>query len=432
MFISVFSQPTLDSIEQEAVYNLLDSINPEVPWRSVFPDDLCSSAPHGVVCEFFDDKTTVSAHITELSFGYISDYSPNQPCTPHSTLDPSLFSSFSHLKKLFFYKCFTETSVPLPDFSSLRPSIEQLVFIENPSLFGSLSGKVGNLTSLRRLVLTGTNVYGKIPDGLGDLINLEQITISRNKFSGEISISFEKLNKLKVLDLSQNGFQGNVPGSLGNGSTELLKLDLSFNAFSGKIPENLKCLKNLVFLDLSYNRFSNLGLPSFLGEMPSLKEVYLTGNLLGGRLPERWENLRGILAMGLSGNGLVGNIPAFLGVNLRNISYLGLGNNKLEGTVPEEFGLLESLRELNLENNNLSGKVPFSAEFVAKIGNKLKLEGNPELCADEELRSRLRKLKQCDKPDIPKSALLHGNSPHRSSAILLMLIAIGFAFLLLL
>ncbi|KAL3517717.1 hypothetical protein ACH5RR_020306 [Cinchona calisaya] len=431
----VLSQPPLNAAEQEAVYRVLDSINSEVPWRSVFPDDLCSSAPHGIVCDFFDDNTTVSAHITELSFGYVSDYSPNPPCTPNSSLNASLFSPFTELKKLFFYKCFTEKSVPFPDFSSLGPSVEQLVFVENPSLVGPLSGRMSNLTSLRRLVLTGTNVSGKIPDGFGDLINLEQLTLSRNKFSGEISVNFEKLKKLKVLDLSQNGFQGTVPESLGNGSTELLKLDLSFNGFSGKIPEKLKGLKKLEFLDLSYNRFGNFGLPLFLGEMSSLKEVYLTGNLLGGRIPEIWGNLRGIVGIDLSGNGLVGNIPASMGVNLGNICYLGLDNNKLDGTVPNEFGLLEYLSELNLENNNLSGKVPFSAKFVGKIGDKLKLRGNPELCADEDLRSfakvgsSLGILKLCNKPNIPKSALLHGDSPHQSSASR-VLVFIGFLFLL--
>ncbi|XP_027094660.1 uncharacterized protein [Coffea arabica] len=430
----VVSQQPLNSAEQEAVYQVLHSINPEVPWRSLFPDDLCSSAPHGVVCDFFDDNATVSSHITELSFGYVSDYSPNPPCTPDSTLNASLFSPFTHLRKLFFYKCLTETSVPLPDFSSLGPSLEELVFVENPSLLGSLSGRMSTLTSLRRLVLTGTNVSGNIPDGFGNLINLEQLTLSRNNFSGEISLNFQKLKKLKVLDLSQNRLRGNVPRSLGNGSIELLKLDLSFNAFSGKIPDNLKSLKNLEFLDLSYNRFGNFGLPLFLGEMPSLKEVYLSGNLLGGRIPEMWENLRGILGMGLSGNGLVGNIPASMGVNLRNLCYLGLDNNKLEGTVPEEFGLLESVRELNLENNYLSGKVPFSAKFVAKIGDKLKLDGNPELCADEGLRSAkvgssLGKLKPCNEPYIPTYALLHGDSPHQSSASCLSMLS-GFVFLL--
>lgn len=412
LFTCVVSQPPLNSAQQESVYRVLESVNSDIPWRSLFSEDLCSSPPHGVVCDYFTDQSGVSvAHITELSFGYVSDYSPNPSCSSGAVLDSSLFSHFRHLTKLFFYRCFNETNVVFPDFSSLGSSLQELVFIENPSLVGALGSGIGNLTRLRRLVIIGTGVSASIPDELGGLLNLEQLTLSRNKFAGEVSVNFNNLKKLKVLDLSQNGFEGNVPESLGNGLKELLKLDLSFNQFSGRIPESLKGLKRLEFLDLSYNGLGKFGLPLFLGEMPSLKEVYLSGNLLGGKIPEIWENLGGILGIGLSEAGLVGNIPSSMAKYLRNACYLGLDNNNLEGTVPEEFGLLDSVSELNLKNNKLSGKVPFSAEFLGKIGDKLKLEGNPKLCVDEELRnvkvgSKLGEMKMCEKPDIPQSALL--------------------------
>lgn len=422
----VVSQPPLNSVEQESVYRVLESVNSDVPWRSLFSEDLCASPPHGVVCDYFTDQTGVSAaHITELSFGYVSDYSPNPSCSSSAVLDSSLFSHFRHLTKLFFYRCFTETTVVFPDFSFLGSSLQELVFIENPSLVGDLGSRIGNLTRLRTLVITGTNVSASIPDELGGLLNLEQLTLSRNKFVGEVSVNFNNLKKLKVLDLSQNGFEGNVPESLGNGLKELLKLDLSVNKFSGRIPGSLKGLKRVEFLDLSYNGLGKYGVPLFLGEMPSLKEVYLSGNMLGGKIPEIWENLGGILGIGLSETGLVGNIPASMGKYLRNACYLGLDNNNLEGTVPEEFGLLDSVSELNLKNNNLSGKVPFSVQFLGKIGNKLKLEGNPKLCVDEELRnvkvgSKLGEMKMCDKPDIPQSALLlfqpQGSSSHQTFA----------------
>ncbi|GFP82935.1 piriformospora indica-insensitive protein 2 [Phtheirospermum japonicum] len=443
MSISVISQPPLDPAEQESVYRILESINPGISWRSLFPDDLCTSAPHGIVCDYFSDTAAAETpHVTELSFGYVSDYSPNPPCDPNSTLDPSLFSPLTHLKKLFFYKCFTETKTPFPDFSTLSSSpalnysssLEELVFIENPALFGSVNGKVSTLKRLRRLVLTGSNVSGGFSDGFGDFINLEQLTLSRNNFTGEISKNiFQSMKKLRILDLSDNGFSGNIPESIGN-LTGLLKIDLSFNGFSGKIPEILKGLRNLEFLDLSYNNFGNFGLPLFLAEMPSLKEVYLSGNSLGGKIPEIWDDMRGILGIGLSGVGLVGNIPKSMGVNLGNLCYLGLDNNRLEGVVPNEFGDLELLSELNLENNNLSGRVPFSADFVSKLGVKLKLEGNLDLCIDEGLKSAkisvsLGQLKVCSQALIPKTTLSYENSS--SSRLLhdsLAFMSIGFFF----
>ncbi|OMP11137.1 hypothetical protein COLO4_04011 [Corchorus olitorius] len=408
-------QPVLNSAEQESVYQVLSSINSAIPWRTLFPDDLCFYPPHGVVCDYFTDPLTnnVTVHITELNFGYVSDYTPNPPCSPNSTFNPLIFTSFKHLRKLFFYQCFTETQVFFPEIpTTFASSLEELVFVDNPAFVGPFGGVIRNFTSLRRVVLTGNGIYGSIPDGIGDLINVEEITLSRNKLSGNVSVSLAKLKKLKVLDLSGNGFDGDFPCSVGN-LTQLLKLDLSSNAFSGKIPQSLSNLQGLEFLDLSFNRFGNFGIPLFLSEMPRLKEVHLSGNLLGGEIPEIWEKLGNLLGIGFSGMGLVGGIPASMGVHLRNLCYIGLDNNKLEGEVPEEFGLLEFVSEINLENNNLSGRVPFSAKFTAKVGEKLRLIGNPELCVDEKLshgksnigKSSLAKLKKCSKPVTPNPVL---------------------------
>ena len=438
------SQLALNSEEQDSVYQVLDSINSDFPWRSIFPDDLCSSAPHGVVCDYFSgegDNETETPHITELNFGYVSDYSPNPPCSPYSTLNPRIFSSFKYLRKLFFYKCFTQTNVSVPEIpDSFGSSLEELVFVENPSLVGSLSSMIRNFTRLRRLVLTGTGVYGKIPDEVANLTSLEELTLSQNKFSGELTLNLANLKELKILDLSHNHFQGNVSDTIGRLS-QLLKLDLSWNRFTGKIPENIKHLQRLAFLDLSYNEFSSPGLPLFLGQMPLLREVYLSGNKLGGQIPEIWEKLGGILGIGLSRMGLIGKIPASMGIFLRNVSYLGLDNNKLEGTVPEEFGFLEKVNELNLENNGLSGRLPFSSKFASRIGGKLRLKGNIGLCVDEGQstltfkgsRGSLGTLKICSKPDLPSPVLVHGGSStiHLYCFYQLMLLGVlGFLFVL--
>ncbi|EXB53497.1 hypothetical protein L484_005927 [Morus notabilis] len=381
--------PALNSAEQEATYRVLDSINSGIPWRSVFPGDLCSSAPHGVVCSYFsevnssDDETV---HVTELSFGYVSDYTPNPPCAADAVLSPLLFTSFPFLRKLFFYNCFNHSPVSFPDIAvGPTDTLEELVFIDNPSFVGSLSGVLRNFTSLRRVVLTGNRVYGRIPDIVGDLVNLEELTLSRNQLSGEIPLSLARLKNLKVLDLSHNFLSGKVPPSMGINQSELLKLDLSSNGLSGRIPESFGAFKKLQFLDLSFNSFGSFGVPMFLSDMTKLREVYLSGNYLGGQIPDVWENLGNVVRVGFSDMGLEGNIPASMGAYLKNLSYLGLDNNKLEGTVPKEFGLLKFVGEINLENNSLSGRVSFpGSNLTSRIGQTLKLEGNPGLCVDDE------------------------------------------------
>nr|XP_043611480.1 protein TOO MANY MOUTHS [Erigeron canadensis] len=409
------SQPILNSVEQESVYQVLESLNSNISWRSLFPDDLCLSGPHGVVCDYI--TITQTLHIVELNFGVVSDFDPNPTCTPNSTLpDPVLFSNFPHLRKLFFYQCFTHKPVSLPDFYRVGSGFEELVFIDNPGLFGSLSDNFGGMKSLRRLIITGSNVSGEIPVGFGELINLEEATLSRNGFTGVLPGNLSKLEKLKILDFSQNGFTGKVPGSI-DGLKNLLKIDLSYNKFSGEIPAKMEGLRGLEFLDLSYNRFVGCGVPLFLGNMSKLKGVYLSGNELGGVIPDIWENLRGINGIGLSGVGLIGVIPTSMGAYLGNLSYLALDNNNLIGEVPKEFEKLGMLNELDLSNNSLSGKLPFSKEFMVKVGKKLKVEGNLELCMDEgviksfnKVSGYLGQVKVCSKIEDPRYAFLYGTS----------------------
>ncbi|XP_076934064.1 uncharacterized protein LOC143600191 [Bidens hawaiensis] len=415
------SQPSLNSVEQESTYRVLESLNSDIPWRTLFPDDLCSSAPHGVVCGYTTLPTESDpgqVNIQELNFGYVSDHNPNPPCNPNTTttFDPNLLSSFPYLRKLFFYKCFTTRPVSVQSFIRVgsgrpEPGIEEMVFIENRGLFGSLGGSIGGMTGLRRLVITGSNVSGEIPSGFGLLKNLEEVKLSGNNLAGVLPENISNLKNLKVFDLSGNGFEGNIPVGIGE-LKNLIKLDFSRNMFEGNIPASFKGLKSLEFLDMSYNKFKNCGVPLVFGEMSNLKGLFMSGNELGGVIPDIWGKLRGVSAIGLSNVGLFGDIPSSIGVFLSNLSYLALDNNKLSGSVPMEFERLEMLSELNLKNNNLSGGLPFSSEFVSRIGRKLVVQGNNELCLDGRVfrsfvKINLGQLKVCKMVENPKSAFPH-------------------------
>ncbi|KAG5002842.1 hypothetical protein JHK82_026856 [Glycine max] len=401
-------QQPLDPSEQNALYDVLHSLNPTIPWRNLFPDDLCLSAPHGVVCDFPTHQNE-TPHVVELSFGYVSDETPNPPCSLNATLNnPLISTSFPYLRKLFFYNCFNKT---LPPPLSLPSSLEELVFINNPSFVAALDTFLQNLTSLRRLILIGNSFHGEVPFYIGGFLNLEEVTLSRNNLSGKIPASLGLLRKnLKVLDLSGNNLSQCLPHSLGNLS-QLLKLDLSFNAFGCRIPENLRGLQSLHFLDLSFNRFGSFGVPMFLGEIPTLKEVYLSGNFLSGVIPDIWENLGGVEKLGFSEMGLVGNIPASMGVHLKKLRYIGLDNNNLDGSVP--YGLLQYASEINLENNKLSGRVELFST-TTKVGQKVKLAGNKGLCVDNKVVGGgvlgQQQLKACKKTDVPDAVVFSGAS----------------------
>ncbi|GJX81474.1 piriformospora indica-insensitive protein 2 [Tanacetum coccineum] len=438
------SQPSLNSVEQEALYRVLDSLNSNIPWRTLFPDDLCTSAPHGVVCGYTTDpgpdpvSDPGTVNIIELNFGWVSDHNPNPPCDPNSTLpDPFIFASFPYLRKLFFYKCFTHRPISLNGFLRNGSGLEELVLVQNPSIYGSLTLVNGeNMKGLRRLVITGSNVSGEIPSGFGEVSNLEEVTLSRNHLAGKLPENLSNLKKVKVVDFSQNGLEGNIPANIGN-LESLVKLDLSFNKFSGEFPVSMKGLRSLEFLDLSCNNFYNIGIPLVLKDMSNLKGVYLSGNELGGVIPDIWAKLKGLNEIGLSSVGLVGNIPSSMGVLLGNLTYLALDNNKLIGNVPMEFEKLGKLNELNLMNNNLSGMLPFSAKFVTRVGGKLKVQGNDELCVDErviwsfaKVNWSLGKLKVCKRVQNPISALLHVSSGSSSMVHQVSYLVVIFVWIL--
>jgi Leucine rich repeat len=409
---------SLPPAEQTAAYTVLETINPSINWRSLYPDDLCVSGPHGIVCDFFttscnstssDCTYTTSIHIVELNFGYVSDFTPNPTCNFTSSNSISLFklfSSFPFLKKLFFFNCFISpnsyTALPPNLFALLPSTLEELVLINNPSLSGLLEMDA-SILPLRRLVITGTAISCEIP-----LLppTLHQLVLSRNNLYGQIPPSISNCTNIKIIDLSYNHLTGPIPDQLTQ-LLNLVKLDLGFNSINGRIPDQISDLKKLELLDLSYNLLTD-GLPSGIGEMVSLKEVYLSGNQrIGGQIPEIWEKIGGnLLGIGFSNLGLVGSIPVSMGVFLKNLCYLALDNNLLEGPVPVQFKRLESTaREVNLERNRLHGPVPFSPDFVARMGSKLKLGGNRGLCivgsSDRKMKGGLEILPVCNGTEMP-------------------------------
>lgn len=412
---------SLSPAEKEAGYLALESVDPSTAWRSLYPDDLCLYGPLGVVCDIFTSNDSSSElHIVELNFGFVADTSANANCSSDAAL-PSSVSSLHFLRKIFFFNCFVSKTATLDSsFWNRLPAatMEEIVFINNPSLVGHLAGAIGNFSKLRRLILTSSALSGSIPATIGDLRCLNQLVLSRNRIRGPIPAATGGLEKLMILDLSGNRISGGVPAQIG-GLSELVKLDLSANLISGPVPSDLGQLKKVEFLDLSFNNFTG-GVPTAIGEMASLKALHLSGNGLGGEIPEIWGKLRGILGIGLSGAGLVGNIPASMGVFLERIRYLWLDGNFLEGELPEQFKRLEvTAGDINVENNRLRGGIPFSAGFVGRLGGRLKVGGNDMLCLGEELAGHVRgkgsvgELEECNKVEILRSV-------HSSSAASLL------------
>ncbi|XP_010277988.1 PREDICTED: probable LRR receptor-like serine/threonine-protein kinase At4g30520 isoform X2 [Nelumbo nucifera] len=104
------------------------------------------------------------------------------------------------------------------------------------SLSGTLSGRIGNLTNLRQLLLQNNNISGEIPMELGNLPKLQTLDLSNNRFSGNIPMSLGQLSSLLYLRLNNNSLSGAFPVSLAK-IPQLTFLDLSFNNLRGPVPK---------------------------------------------------------------------------------------------------------------------------------------------------------------------------------------------------
>ena len=144
--------------------------------------------------------------------------------------------------------------------------------------------KLGNLSNLKMLDLSGNELKGTIPPELANLSNLKILNLSGNQFSGTIPVEFSKLLNLEALILSSSsstfllddGLGGAIPPELANLSN-LITLNLSNNKFSGAVPPELANLSNLITLNLSNNNFSG-AVPPELANLSSLITLNLSNN----------------------------------------------------------------------------------------------------------------------------------------------------------
>ena len=254
--------------------------------------------------------------------------------------------------------------------------------LSNNRLAGPIPPELGDLTSLRWLVLSVNQLTGPIPPELGDLTSLKwQLHLHNNQLTGAIPPELGNLSKLQWLILSNNQLTGPIPPELGNLS-ELWWLLLYNNQLTGAIPPELGNLASLEQLYLYNNRLAG-AVPPELGNLASLEHLYLSSNQLTGPIPPELGDLSILKELILDNNQLTGAIPPELG-NLTSLRWLSLYSNQLTGPVPPELGNLSRLQWLNLGSNQLTGPIPpelenLSIRFLNLGSNQLTGPIPPEL-----------------------------------------------------
>ncbi|KAK7331383.1 hypothetical protein VNO77_25606 [Canavalia gladiata] len=366
----------MEKEELMGLFEVMDALVDDPDWAQAHPQPCTDTPWPGVECEVSNEPPIF--HVTKIHIGP-DILSP--PCKPSANLSESLLK-LVYLKTLSIFNCFVASPVTLPStlfgpFSTL----EHLALQSNPTLSGEVPPTLGGVTSLRVLSLSQNSFQGNIPRQIGSLVCLEQLDLSYNNFSGQIPKEIGSLRSVTILDLSWNEIEGNLPWSLGQ--LQLLqKMDLSSNKLTGKIPPDLGKLKRLVLLDLSHNLIGG-PIPETISSLEFLEYLLIDDNPIKAELPSFIGNLCKLKTVSFSGCGLVGSIPNSFS-SLKNLTALSLDNNSLSGSVPPNLGLLPNLDQLNISHNMLNGVLQLPDDFIGKLGKRLDVRGNRELCINDQ------------------------------------------------
>ncbi len=254
--------------------------------------------------------------------------------------------------------------------------------LEHWWLNGSVSPRLGDLSSLRELRLGKNHLSGPIPSELGKLSALTRLDLENNDLSGRIPEELGGMSNLTVLLLGDNNLSGGVPAELGD-LGKLTYLRIRNNDLTGQIPPELGRLSNLKYLSLNGNNL-NGPIPTELGSLENLEQLYMYSNDLSGVIPAELGDLTGLERLHVANNNLTGEIPSTLG-NIANLTHLSLSENDLTGSIPPSLGNLSSLLVLYLRNNQLSGPIPAELGDLSELTHLYLSNNNLSGCVPEGL-----------------------------------------------
>ncbi|KAL4333479.1 hypothetical protein GQ457_07G040230 [Hibiscus cannabinus] len=211
-----------------------------------------------------------------------------------------------------------------------------------------------NLTKLKRLWMSATNLIGEIPDFIADMTALELLDLSRNKLTGEIPYALFLLKNLKGIHLFDNKLSGEIPQVIR--ASNLTAIDLSQNNLTGRIPSDVGKLEKLSSLVLYFNQLSD-EIPESIGRISTLADVRLFGNRFSGTLPQDLGRYSMLEKFEVCSNRLTGTLPKHLCNGGKLLGVVAFDNN-LAGELPASLGNCNSLLTVDVRRNGLTGRIP--------------------------------------------------------------------------
>ncbi|KAL5131529.1 putative LRR receptor-like serine/threonine-protein kinase [Glycine soja] len=247
---------------------------------------------------------------------------------------PSEFGNLTQLKELDLTRNYLSGSLP----TNFSPNSLVVLSLLGNRLSGRIPTEIGDIASLEELVLECNQLEGPLPPSFGNLSKLKRLLLSANNFTGTIPETYSKLKNLTEFRIDGSSLSGPIPSFIGNW-TNLIRLDLQGTNMEGPIPPTISQLKLLTEL-----RITDLnGGPSMT--FPDLKNLTKLKRL----------ELRNCL--------ITGSIPGYIG-EMANLATLDLSFNMLTGSVPDSIQKLDNLDYLDLSYNNFTNSSATSCQLL--------------------------------------------------------------------
>ncbi|KAF1897640.1 hypothetical protein Lal_00032397 [Lupinus albus] len=368
--LSSSSSPSESDILLSFKASIQDSKNALSTWSNTSSNHYCNW--FGISCSTTKPISVTSINLQSLNLsGDISSSICDLPKLSYLNLADNVFNEPIplHLSQCSFLETLNLSNNliwgTIPSQISQLGSLKVLDLSRN-HIEGNIPESLGALKNLQVLNM-GSNLLSRdVPAIFGNLTKLEVLDLSQNPYLvSEIPKDIGELGSLKQLLLQSSSFQGEIPSSL-VGLHSLTDLDLSDNNLTGVVPKNLAfSLKNLVFFDVSQNKLS--------GPFPNgickglIINLSLHTNIFTGSLPNNSiSECMSLERFQVQNNGFSGDFPNEL-FSLPKIKLIRAENNRFSGQIPESISKAVLLEQVQLDNNSFSGKIPQGLGFVKSL-----------------------------------------------------------------
>ncbi|CAL0310047.1 unnamed protein product [Lupinus luteus] len=349
--------------------SIQDSNNALSTWSNTSSNHYCNWT--GISCSNIEPISVTSITLQSLNLsGDISSSICDLPKLSYLNLADNIFNQPIplHLSQCTFLETLNLSSNliwgTIPSQISQFGSLKVLDLSRN-HIEGNIPESLGSLKNLQVLKIGSNLLSGNVPAIFGNLTKLEVLDFSQNQYLvSEIPEDIGELGSLKQLLLQSSSFQGEIPGSL-VGLHSLTHLDLSENNLTGLVPKSLASLKNLVSFDVSQNKLSGPfpnGICKGLVINLSLHTNTFTGSISNSSISE-CESLE---RFQVQNNGFSGDFPIEI-FSLPKIKLIRAENNRFSGQIPESISKAVFLEQVQFDNNSFSGKIPHGLGFVKSL-----------------------------------------------------------------